>query len=117
MPSNSTFSRAGRSPLSRWVVVIVPLATYCSAWPSASITPKPVVWRPGSIPRMRIVAPILDANAGFDAEIPAHGMKEDRRGEAQGVDPIEQPVGAGHRHRLLAPGSDPAIALQRLHHQ
>src|SRR4051812_35798152 len=109
MPSNSTFSRAGRSPRSMCVVVIVPLATYCSAWPSTSITPKPVVCRPGSMPRILTLRSC--------PEIPAHRMEKVRCREAERIDAIEEAVRAGDGHAARTPGGDAAIALERLHHQ
>src|SRR6185369_5743907 len=113
MPSNSTLSRAGRLPRSKWVVVIVPLATYVRVWPVASTTPKPVVCRPGSMPRMR-----MDFMGLFSgAEVPARRVEEDRRGEAQRVHAIEQAIGACHRDAALAPRRDAAVALEGLHHQ
>lgn len=60
--------RAGKSPrwgrsvfssLLAWLrlvftVLMVPLAMYCRRAPWASITPNPVVRRPGSMPKMRM---------------------------------------------------------------
>src|SRR4051812_41481573 len=74
-----------------------------------STTPKPVVWSPGSMPRMRI--------SGSYVEVPAHGVEEHRRGKAQRVHAVQQAVGAGHTNATPAPVGDAAVPLERLHHE
>src|SRR5438445_9768225 len=101
--------------------------------------PKPVVRRPGSMPRMRMAfidvraerraAPkparipsgdrptySLGEGSSSQAEVPAHGMEEHRGGETQRRDSVEQPDRPGHR-RLAAPAAHAGVALDAAHHE
>ena len=62
--------RPDRSPRSSLRVLMLPLATWPSLAPSQSMTRKPVIWRPGSMPRMRRAMVSVARARSIEAEWP-----------------------------------------------
>ena len=78
------------------------------AGPSASMTPKPVVCKPG--------VDAEDPHRGASQlEVPAHRMKEHRRRETQRRDAVEQADRARHPAALLPHWCTPASRFKCLH--